>query len=35
LDRITLDLREAEAAKDPKKIDSLIAEFHQVSKEIQ
>jgi len=35
LDRITRDLREAEAARDTSKIDSLIAEFHHVSKEVQ
>lgn len=35
LDRITRDLRQAEADKDTTKIDSLIAEFHQVSKEVQ
>ena len=35
LDRITKDLREAEAKQDTEKINSLIAEFHEVSKEVQ
>jgi len=35
LDRITRELRKAEAGKDTAAIDTLIAEFHEVSKEMQ
>jgi DNA primase len=35
LDRITRDLREAEAAQNTERINSLIVEFHEASKEVQ